>query len=288
MQRIAIIGLGVLGGSVARAVKKRFQNAVITAFDPNSSDLEKALAEKVIDRRIDYSEIHPADYDITVVATPVAVSIDIIKELCSQRRSVGDSLVIDVGSVKGFVQNEISPLENSSVFIGCHPMAGSEKAGFENSSSEIFEGASVIITPHRNNSDNALQKIRSLWEKLGARILEMNPLLHDEVVSYTSHLPHLIACSIVETLSKYLKKTDAADNEKYLIGNGFMDTTRVASGSPELWRDILMLNRGNLCRSLSEYIEGLQELRDMLEKNESEDSLEDYLHKVKIYRDRLK
>jgi len=287
--RVAVIGPGLLGGSVCKALKKNTPDLMISAFDRTTKNLKKVLEDGSADRVDVLDNFSPSEYQLIVVATPVVASLKIIRDIITAPGLSQDTLIIDVGSVKYEVINFIADCESSSQFIGCHPMAGSEKDGYDNSRADLYDGASVIITPVSKNKQSDIKKIKKFWELLGADTSIVTAELHDLIVSYTSHLPHLVACSLADLMQKYSKNMDFDEQIMPFIGDGFRDMTRISAGSPEMWQDIILLNKKNIENSIYELIKGLEGLLNIV-KNENAGSgiSHKYLQEIKKFRDGIK
>jgi prephenate dehydrogenase len=287
-KKIAILGLGLLGGSICKGMKKLSPEIYISAYGRDVAKLQPALRGGYVDEVRGYDALSLSGIELAVVAMPIGASIEMIKQLLGHHELRDDSIVIDVGSVKEKIISSIQECRGAGRFIGCHPMAGSEKMGFEYSSASLFNEASVIITPHPNNRDMDITRIRELWEVLGAKCFIVSPHEHDSFVSYTSHLPHMIASSLVSLLNDFAHDHVASANLKAFIGRGFMDMTRISSGSPDMWRDIVLFNRRNILESLSLMIDRLEELQDAILNAESRtEYLHDYFIRAKNIRDLL-
>jgi prephenate dehydrogenase len=176
---------------------------------------------------------------------------------------VAGAIVTDVGSVKASVVKDLQPLFPE--FVGSHPMAGSEKTGPSAATADLFRGAVCVITPTAKSNLKSVDRIEELWRSIGAITRRLSPEAHDELVSRSSHLPHLLAAQLVN----YVLGDDRPKDQALLCANGFRDTTRIASGSPEMWRDIAVSNRQNLARELAQFIDDLQEVRAALEKGDA-------------------
>jgi prephenate dehydrogenase len=192
------------------------------------------------------------------------------------------AIVTDVGSVKASVVAELEPLltMSNAQFIGSHPMAGAEKMGVLNARGDLFEGAVCAVTPTAKSSPELLQKLEEFWQSIGARTLRLTADLHDDLVSRSSHLPHVVAAG----LANYVLSPMHPKEQAMLCATGFQDTTRVASGSPEMWRDICLANRQNLARVLGVFIEDMQEFQLALE-NQDMKAVEEFLLQAKERRD---
>jgi prephenate dehydrogenase len=166
------------------------------------------------------------------------------------------AIVTDVGSVKGSVVRDLETMiaRRGAHFVGSHPMAGSEKTGVGAARANLFRNAVCVITPTKNTTVAARRKVEALWKSLGARVLRMTPELHDELISRSSHLPHVVAATLAHSVLAPSRRKE----QRQLCANGFRDTTRIASGSPEMWRDIALANRKNLARAIKSFIKQLE------------------------------
>ncbi len=275
--RVTIIGVGLIGASFALALKKHKLCEQITGYGRSPENLQKAKEKAIIDS----FELDPAkacdSSDLVLFATPVGIFIDIAKRIRSSLNR--GALVTDVGSVKGKLVSDLEALMPEGVrFVGGHPIAGSDRSGISTAEADIFNGAKCIITPTDKTDKNALEKVIALWKALGSIVKQINPDEHDRIYASVSHLPHLIAYLIVNTVadidSSYLK----------FSGQGFIDTTRIASSSPELWRDICILNKENLLESIEIFKNNLDRASQYLRAYDSE-SLEVYFKKAQALRE---
>jgi prephenate dehydrogenase len=287
-KKVAVFGLGLLGGSICRGLKKINSDARISAFGRNPVKLEPALKDRVVDEVGGFDDISLSGVGLAVVSMPVDPSIDIIRRILSHRELDPDAIVIDVGSVKEKIVRSVERLERAGQFIGCHPMAGSEKMGYEFSRDDLFNGSSVIITPHARNRESDVSAIRQFWEDLKALTVIIAPEEHDLIIAYTSHLPHMVASALVRVFYKFKQERGSGDFSAF-IGKGFLDATRISSGSPDMWRDIVALNRENILAALDDMIEELGILRNVITGTEAEtELLHDYFNGAKSIRDGLK
>lgn len=255
---LAIIGLGLIGASVARGVRQAMPDCRIIGWDLDAETCTRALALGIIDRAGSDVEDAATDADLVVVATPVR---SIAALVASALAAAPAAAVTDTGSVKGAI---VSALQADGIdtqrFVPGHPVAGSERFGVEAGDAELFRGRRVILTPHPGTSPDALSKVRALWEALGARIDCMSAQHHDEVLAATSHLPHALAYALVDCLN-------ALDERREIFAfaaGGFRDFTRIASSSPTMWRDILLENREALDPMLRRFSDTLEQLRSAL------------------------
>ncbi len=280
--RIAVVGPGLLGGSIALAVRDRISKEVTLSLwarrEEAVIDLEKrAIADLV---STDLDEV-VRDAQLIILATPIGAMADLVGEMVEAGLSQG-VVITDVGSVKAPVVAKIDALlQGSDVsFVGSHPMAGSEQTGVDHAIPSLFEGAACVLTPGES-SGGAVPAVRSFWEELGARVVEMPPDAHDAAVAQVSHLPHIVASSLVVTA---IGETPEIAS---LAGAGFHDTTRVASGSPTMWTEIALQNREALRQPLASMAERLREVLAILDEMKHEELLR-FLEEAKELRDRAR
>jgi prephenate dehydrogenase len=249
---VAILGPGLIGGSLALALAERelAQRLMIYARSPRA--LDDIRAAGVAAELTGNPSEAVREADVVILCVPIEAMAELVREFRDALKPT--ALVTDVGSVKGSVVREIEPLLGAR-WIGSHPMAGSEQAGFAAARADLFEGAPVILTPTSRTPLEMEQRAAQFWRALGGRVVRLDPDLHDEYVAQISHLPHLLAAALAARVSP-----EALD----LAGGGFRDTTRVASGSPELWLEILSSNAPALSRHLELLIRDLQNLRQAL------------------------
>ncbi|MBP7735193.1 MAG: prephenate dehydrogenase [Spirochaetes bacterium] len=285
--KVAIFGLGLLGGSICRALKKIDPGIFIAAYGRNAARLEPALAEKFVDSIGAFDRISLSGVDLAVVSTPVDSSVEIIGKILTAGDLDPRTIVIDVGSVKDVIMREIGRLDRAGQFIGCHPMAGSEKTGYDSGRPDLYNGSSVIITPHGGNRPEDVGQVARFWESLGARTVTVSPEEHDLLVTYTSHLPHLVASALVAVFDDFRAAHDPACGIGAFIGNGFRDATRISAGSPDMWRDIVLQNRGNISASIEVMIGELKRLKAVIDEAGTGGPVHDYFAAAKKIRDGL-
>jgi cyclohexadieny/prephenate dehydrogenase len=243
LRTLTIVGVGLIGGSIALAARARGVAGRIVGVGPRSLQLENALQHGMIDAC--YPELGPAvgDADAVVVCTPVDHIADQVVEIAGCARS--DTLITDVGSTKAFIVNSlIGRLPGGARFVGGHPLAGSEKSGLQFADARLFEGRLVVLTPSDHFHPDAVAAVTEFWKGLGARVKEMTPEDHDRAVAITSHLPHLVAAALAGMLPADLRE---------LVASGFRDTTRVAGGDPCLWTAIFQQNEAALRQTLDKF-----------------------------------
>ena len=275
--RITILGVGLIGASFALALKKCGLCNEVIGYGRKEENLRKAKDLTIIDA----FESDPAracsGSDLVLFATPVGSFIDIAARIRSSLHR--GAIVTDVGSVKGNLVHTMEELMPEGVFfVGGHPIAGSNRSGIDTAEAEIFKGTKCIITPTGHTDKHALETVTAVWENLGSHVILISPNEHDKIYASVSHLPHLIAYEIVNTVA------DIDSSFLRFSGQGFMDTTRIASSSPELWRDICLLNKDNLLESLEIFKKNLERVSQYLRAYDSE-SLEKDFEKARALRD---
>lgn len=245
---IVIAGVGLIGGSLARAAKQRGLARKVTGLGRNRERLEAARSAGVIDE-VATSAAELQNVSLAIVCTPVDRIADDVRSI---QQYSPQALITDAGSVKGAICQALADLPS---FVGSHPMAGSERGGWEHSRADLFEGKVCAITP-LTRADTTVTQVEAFWQTLGMRTQRVTPQRHDELVALTSHVPHAVAAVLASQLT-----IDA----RSLASTGFRDTTRVASGDPELWTAIFRDNRRPVAASLRELILQLEQFADALD-----------------------
>jgi prephenate dehydrogenase len=262
-ERVTVLGVGLIGGSFARAVRKNSLAGHIAGFGRNEERLKAAVERGVVDSY----DLDPAaackGSDLVLFATPVESFMGLARRISSSLKK--GALAVDAGSVKGGLVREMESLMPQGVhFVGCHPIAGGERSGADASRAELFEGALCIITKTEKSDPRAADDAASLWSSLGARVEYMSPEEHDRVYGFVSHLPHLLAYALMSAVG------DMNADMLRLAGPGFLDTTRIALSPPALWSHICMLNRENLLDCLEGFSENVKRLGRYLEEGDTE------------------
>ena len=264
MNKICIIGVGLIGGSLARAVKEKNPSTLIMGYSRTDKNLKIAKKLGVLD---DYStDIQEAvsKSDLVVLATPVNAFETILENI---KPFLGQQTVVtDVGSTK---LNLIASAEKvfggfPQFLIPAHPIAGKEKNGVEFSDANLFNGKRVVVTPEKNSDQQALDMVISLWEDIGAHVEVMSAIQHDSILGMTSHLPHMLAFNLVDYLISQNK-----DAFNYAAG-GFKDFSRIASSDHTMWRDICLNNANEITNHISGYIDNLENLSNMIKDHDSD------------------
>lgn len=278
--KTTVVGVGLIGASVALALKEKGLCGVIYGYGREEENLKKAKERGIID---DYSlDVCKAceGSDLILLSTPVGVFREIVEKIKGTIKK--GALITDVGSVKGSLVYELESLMPAGVYyVGSHPIAGSDKSGIDDARAGLFTNTLCVITETENSGSMAIQKIASIWEAVGARVVLMDTFKHDEIYAAVSHLPHIIAYAMVNTVNDI-----SADYIEY-AGQGFRDTTRIALSSPELWRDISMFNKDNLIKLINTFKDNLDRITRCLENGDALGIEKDFL-KAQELRRRLK
>lgn len=259
-RKISIVGVGLLGGSLGLAIKKRRLADEVAGYVRREASVIECEKAAAVDSCTTDLFKAVKDADLIVLCTPLAQMLPLLKNMRPAIKR--GAIITDVGSVKTTVVKELESLltKAGAHFIGSHPMAGAEKTGVAAARENLFENAVCVITPTRKSNQAALRKIEQFWKAVGARVMRLAPELHDELVSRSSHLPHVAAA----TLANLVLDPKHPKSQPLLCANGFRDTTRIASGSPEMWRDIAMANRKNLSKALESFIRELKNFQKAL------------------------
>jgi prephenate dehydrogenase len=279
-QKVTLVGVGLLGGSLGLALKQRALAREVHGYVRRAGSTAECERLGVVDCATRDLRAAVDGADLVVLCTPIGQMRELAQTLLPVLRK--GAVVTDVGSVKGSVVRQLEPLVASSGahFVGSHPMAGGEKTGPKAAQASLFVNAACVITPTAQSVPEAVQAVERLWQSVGARTLILSPDQHDEFVSRSSHLPHVVAAE----LANYVLSPAYAREQGLLCANGFRDVTRIASSSPEMWRDIAMANRIHLARVLGVFIEDLQEFQLALECGDAK-MIEEFFETAKHRRD---
>jgi prephenate dehydrogenase len=273
-EKVTIIGLGLIGGSLAWALKESGQVNTLVGIDPDEDSLKYALDNQIIDETSSVIDEEIAGSDIIVISNYVGMIVDTAKSVFV---SASDNTVItDVGSVKSSIVNDIeSVLPANLHFIGGHPIAGTENSGVRSAVSNLFKDKRCILAPTDKTSTEAKSKVKSMWEIVGSRVYEMDPDTHDHIFGIVSHLPHVVAYSLMNTV------LNANDSEQLLdfAGGGLKDFTRVAASSSEMWTEIFRANKDQMLKAIGEFKISLAKIESAIE-NEDFDRLKKELDKA--------
>jgi prephenate dehydrogenase len=279
-RKITIIGVGLLGGSIGLAAKKFHAAGEIAGFVRSKKSISDCEKFGATDFATTDLLAAVSNSDLIILCTPLAQMLPVAKQFLSTLKR--GAIVTDVGSVKAGAVRELESLvkKSGAHFVGSHPMAGAEKTGVAAARADLFENAVCVLTPTKKSNPTVVRDLEQFWKSLGARVLKMDAVQHDLLVSCSSHLPHVVAA----TLANLVLNPASPKQQAALCANGFRDTTRIASGSPEMWRDIALANRKNLSRSLGAFIADLHKFQRILKKSDAK-SIANFFTTAKARRD---
>ncbi len=266
INRLCIVGVGLIGGSLARALKQAGAVREVIGAGRDSAHLQKAQSLGVIDRYDTDIAAAVSGCDMVVLAVPLGAMQGVFEQMAAV---IDDNMVItDVGSAKGSVVQaaEAAFGQVPATLVPGHPIAGTEKSGVEASFATLFENRRVIITPLQHNRADAIARVEGMWQACGAEVTQTTIEHHDEVLAATSHLPHMLAYSLVDTLAKMDAKTEIFA----FAAGGFRDFTRIASSDPDMWHDICIANRDALLKMIKTFSDDLQQLANAIEQTDSD------------------
>ncbi len=265
MKRIAIMGLGLMGGSLGLALKAQGFAGKIAGYARRAETRDEALRRKAVDEAFDRPEKAVAGADFVIFCVPILSIPGLVKESVPGLQP--GCLVTDVGSTKADLTRQVRALLKGAkaVFVGSHPIAGSEQQGLDAARADLYRGAVVVVTPGSAAERKAAGPLKDFWEGLGAVVREMGPEEHDRMMARTSHLPHLVSALLASTVGR--------DGDPQAVGQfcgpGFRDTTRIAEGSPDVWHDIIRSNRESILAELEAFSAGLKELEEQVRKGDT-------------------
>tara|TARA_B000000475_G_scaffold207094_1_gene169208 strand:+ start:250 stop:1107 length:858 start_codon:yes stop_codon:yes gene_type:complete len=281
MNSIVIIGLGLMGGSVAKALKNKNPDISISAFDHNNSALDLALDVGIIDQKIstleEINQLTSDDVDIIIIAVPVIESLKVFDAINGLFNS--EITITDTASAKLLISNHLEENYSSPTnIILSHPMAGSHNTGVGYADEAMFSNKKVLITELLNPKDHCMKLVTNLWEGLGAAVFKIDPVRHDEIMSYASHLPHVISYAVLNSIMKNSNK----DITTFSAG-GLKDFVRIAGSDPKMWTDIFLSNKESILKAIDAYKDSLDEIKELVE-SENEKELQDFLGSIKEYK----
>jgi prephenate dehydrogenase len=272
--RITIIGVGHIGGSLARALKRSGHVGEVYGVDRDQNTLEYALQEQMIDLGSSNPKDAVKNSDIVVIATYIRLIPKITKSIVSSLSS--KTVVTDVGSIKARIVKEIEDFLPENIhFVGGHPIAGTERSGISSSDSEVFRGKKCVLTTTSKTHKESLDKVGKMWELAGAKVITMDPEYHDRVFASVSHLPHVVAYALVNSVAS----AGGEDDFLSFAGGGLRDFTRISESSPELWSEILLANKKNVLESLRGFKREIEKIQSQIEAGDLE-VLEEQLRKA--------
>ncbi len=267
---MTVIGVGLIGGSLGlTALRKRLVRTVV-GYGKRRGDLQRAIATGAIDRYFLSIPKAVEEADFVVLATPLGTFEKIFQTMSPHLKP--GTIVTDVGSCKGKAVEKWEAMMPPGVFfIGGHPIAGRERSGIEAATTDLFAGHRCILTPTARTPPHVLQKVRAFWGAIGAMIFEMDPIAHDRIMGAVSHLPHLVAYALMETLCH---PSVAQNDPVRFSAGGLRDFTRIAGSSPEMWRDIFLANAQNMTRMIDLYMQTLELLKKKISAGDGEALIE--------------
>lgn len=279
-ERVAFIGIGLIGSSLARRIRRDGLAREIVACARHQATLDTVTKLKLADR----VTIDPADAvkdaDLVVIATPLSAYAEIGRRIGPALKR--GAIVTDVGSVKSSAIRDLKPsLPDHAHFIAGHPVAGTEHSGPESGFAELFDGRWTILTPVNGTDPTAVEKLKRLWETAGSKVVIMDPEHHDKVLAIVSHLPHLIAYTIVDTATNLEKDLQSEVIE--FSASGFRDFTRIAASDPVMWRDVFLANREAVLEMLQRFTEDLTALQRAIRRGEG-DTLQELFTRTRAIR----
>jgi prephenate dehydrogenase len=281
IQRLAIVGVGLLGGSVAKAARAAALAREIVGIGRDATRLQAALADGGLDGATTDIADGVRGADLVLLAAPVLANEQLLARVWAAADEA--AVVTDVGSTKARLAREVDRLRagRAVAFVGSHPMAGSEQSGYGVARADLFRGALVIVTPTDATEPRALKTVTQFWEALGARVTALDPDVHDRTVAVISHLPHLAAVALVDAVSRF----EPAAFE--VAGRGFKDTTRIAAGEAGVWQEIFLANRDAVLASLDAFRDALADFERTIRAGDAS-RLVDALARVKRQRDAVR
>ncbi|MGG0417150.1 prephenate dehydrogenase [Priestia aryabhattai] len=280
--RVLLIGVGLIGGSLALAMKKH-RHVTVVGADINTNEVQVANQLGIIDYVAEDIKTEAAQADYIVLATPVEYTTAWIHDLSTWKLKE-TVIVTDVGSTKGEIMKAAQALNKKRIsFIGGHPMAGSHTSGAVNARADLFCSARYILTPFENEQKEKIDALMHLLEPTSAQFVPLDAATHDQITGVVSHLPHVIAISLVRQVKGYSANNHLVTE---MAAGGFRDITRIASSNPHMWRDILKQNRSMLLTLLDDWMKEMEQVKLLVEKGDGHE-LFDYFSDAKEFRDSL-
>jgi prephenate dehydrogenase len=281
IERLAIVGVGLLGGSLAKAARAHAIARDIVGIGRDEGRLRPALTDGTLDRATTDLADGVRGADRIVLGATVLANETLLPAVW--RAAAPGAIVTDVGSTKRgivAVAEQLVPTRRDVQFVGSHPMAGSEKSGYAVARADLFQGATVVVTPAESNDAAAVKSVSELWTAVGARVVTLEPEGHDRAVAAISHLPHVVAWALVDAVARFEPDAFA------VAARGFKDTTRIAASDPDVWREILLGNRDAVVASVAAFRQALDDLERLVAQGDGA-TLTALLARVKAMRERL-
>ena len=281
-KKVCIIGCGLIGSSIARAIKKHGLSKKVVSSNRSESINKKVIELKIVDEASSDTKKICKDSDLIIISTPLSSYEEVILKIKNSLKN--SSILTDVGSVK---ENIISLVEKNIPenvsWISSHPIAGTEASGPEAGFYELFKNKWCILTPSKKSKDKDIKLLETFWKKIGSKVDIMNAKQHDYILSITSHIPHLIAYNIVNTTLN-VQDTKESDVVKYSAG-GLRDFTRIAASNPIMWRDVFIQNKKNTSKMIDKFIENLEDLKKAIESEDGKKLEQIFIKTKKIRKD---
>lgn len=274
---VGIYGLGLIGGSLAKALSRSSPDLTIMGYDRNRKRLHMSLEDGTITEVLKGNKYE--EVDVLFLAIPVERSKEVGKKLLARLRT--DAILTDCGSVKKPICDELSEFTKGPFFVGGHPIAGTEKSGYENCFPDLFKSRVVFLTPYTGTPASKIRMVKSLWKRTGARVLEVEAGYHDHVFAFVSHLPHIVAYSLVHAVATF----DSELPLGYSAG-GFKDFTRIASSDPTMWSEIMVENKREIVMALKHFKKNLSQLETLI-RGEDVPGMNRYFNLSKKKRDSI-
>ena len=266
-EKVCIVGLGLIGGSIGLAIKRSNISNQITGYARSNSTLERAIELGLVDSVKDNLKDAVNNSDLVILATPLSTFRELVEEMSPFLKK--GCIITDTGSAKLTVIEDLKDiLPNGVEFVPGHPIAGTEESGPDAGFAELFDNRWCILTPTEDNSSNAVDLVKDFWESIGSKVEIMDPMHHDKVLAITSHIPHLIAFNIVGTANNLANVTEK-EVVKYSAG-GFRDFTRIAASDPKMWSDIFTYNSDAVLEMLDLFSNDLAKLKAAVIKKDSD------------------
>lgn len=278
---IGFIGLGLIGGSIAKSIRRIFPDYTIIAFDVDAAALSAAVEDGTVTTPASQIDTVFSTCDYIFLCAPVHYNIEYLSTL--KKLMKPDCILTDVGSVKTDIYQAVLDMGLSASFIGGHPMVGSERSGYEAANDHLIENAYYFITPSSSVQQEKIDEFSTFIEDLGAITIIYSPARHDQITAYISHIPHIIASELVNLAKDH---DDAKGMFRQLAAGGFKDITRIASSNPIIWEHILLSNSNNIVAGLEEYIEDLQDMIQAIHRKDST-YIHNFFQVAQQYRDSI-
>ena len=280
---MTILGIGLIGASLAQSCRQRKLVNTIVGFGRNAANLKKAQEKGIIDSGSTDLKTAVEGSDLIVLCTPVGVLVDRVREMIPFLQK--GCIITDAGSVKGRLVEEIDALMPDSIhYVGAHPIAGGEQSGMEAARVDLLTGAKCIITPTANTRSETLQQVTAFWTEVGMQTHVMDAHEHDTVFGALSHLPHIVAYALMNTVASV--KTESQAEILSMSGGGLKDITRIASSDPVMWRDICLENKRPVVKLINQFQNTLENIKNLIEQDQA-DALQETFANANVHRGKL-